>query len=161
MAHAPSSKAITDGGVSRRRALHASPVSRELEAQSGGEAEGFPLEGGDSRHTPRRLKPRQTGRSALNASKAIPHAIELNLSSLGSLLSTLTSSDRGSQDRIALIDAHQPAFDEAGGQRVFDLHRSIDNVVSSALRALGVPGVIVRDLLEGRREAWLAAEADG
>ncbi|MBB83309.1 MAG: hypothetical protein CL931_05795 [Deltaproteobacteria bacterium] len=64
-------------------------------------------------------------------------------------------------DRIALIDAHQPAFDEASGQRVFDLHRSIDNVVSSALRALGVPSVIVRDLLEGRREARLAAEADG
>ncbi len=64
-------------------------------------------------------------------------------------------------DRIALIDAHQPMWDEIGGERVFDLHRSIDNVVSSALRALGVPGVIVRDLLEGRREARLAAEADG
>ena len=64
-------------------------------------------------------------------------------------------------DRIALIDAHQPMWDEVGGERVFDLHRSIDNVVSSALRALGVPGVIVRDLLEGRREARLAAEADG
>ena len=64
-------------------------------------------------------------------------------------------------DRIALIDAHQPMWDEVGGERVFDLHRSIDNVVSSALRALGVPGVIVRDLLEGRREERLAAEADG
>lgn len=64
-------------------------------------------------------------------------------------------------DRIALIDAHQPAWDDVAGQRVFDLHRSIDNVVSSALRALGVPGVIVRDLLEGRREERLAAEADG
>lgn len=56
-------------------------------------------------------------------------------------------------DRIALIDAHQPSFDHVDGKRVFHLHRSIDNVVSSSLRALGVPNVIVRDLLEGRREA--------
>lgn len=63
-------------------------------------------------------------------------------------------------DRIALIDAHQPAFDMVGGDRVFDLDRSIENVVSSALRALGVPGVIVRDLLEARRESRLAARAD-
>lgn len=63
-------------------------------------------------------------------------------------------------DRIALIDAHQPAWSEVEGERVFDLHRSIDNVVSTALRALGVPGVIVRDLLEGRREA-AGAEGDG
>ena len=55
-------------------------------------------------------------------------------------------------DRIALIDAHQPFFAEVDGDRVFDLSRSIDNVVSSALRSLGVPSVIVRDLLEGRRE---------
>lgn len=64
-------------------------------------------------------------------------------------------------DRIALIDAHQPAWDDASGDRVFDLHRSIDNVVSSSLRALGVPGVIVNDLLEGRRESRLAAASDG
>ena len=51
-----------------------------------------------------------------------------------------------------LIDAHQPAFDVVDGNRVFDLHRSIDNVVSTALRALGVPNVIVRDILEGRAE---------
>ena len=55
-------------------------------------------------------------------------------------------------DRIALIDAHQPAFIERAGERVFHLERSIDNVVETALRALGVPGVIVRDLLERRRE---------
>jgi len=55
-------------------------------------------------------------------------------------------------DRVALIDAHQPSFDDVDGNRVFHLHRSIDNVVSSALRALGVPTVIVRDLLETRRE---------
>jgi adenylate kinase family enzyme len=55
-------------------------------------------------------------------------------------------------DRIALIDAHQPAFVEKGGKRVFDLERSIGNVVQSALRSLGVPNVIVRDLIEQRRE---------
>ena len=55
-------------------------------------------------------------------------------------------------DRVALIDAHQPAFEEIDGDRVFHLHRSIDNVVSTSLRALGVPNVIVRDLLESRRE---------
>jgi adenylate kinase family enzyme len=56
-------------------------------------------------------------------------------------------------DRIALIDAHQPAFRLVEGQRVFDLDQSIENVAATALRALGVPAVIVRDLLEGRRVA--------
>jgi adenylate kinase family enzyme len=55
-------------------------------------------------------------------------------------------------DRIALIDAHQPAFIERDGERHFQLERSIDNVVEASLRSLGVPGVIVRDLLESRRE---------
>ncbi|MBJ21015.1 MAG: hypothetical protein GY910_24050 [bacterium] len=55
-------------------------------------------------------------------------------------------------DRVALIDAHQPSFDLVDGARVFHLERSIDNVVTSALRALGVPNIIVRDLLESRRE---------
>jgi hypothetical protein len=41
---------------------------------------------------------------------------------------------------------------EIDGKRVFHLERSIDNVVESALCSLGVPGVIVRDLLERRRE---------
>ena len=63
-------------------------------------------------------------------------------------------------DRVALIDAHQPAYREVGGKRVFDLHDSIDNVVSSALRALGVPGVIVRDLLEGRGAARREGQVD-
>lgn len=63
-------------------------------------------------------------------------------------------------DRIALIDAHQPSFTGDAGNRVFDLHRSIDNVVSSALRALGVPGVIVNDLLEGRAEERTARQAE-
>lgn len=55
-------------------------------------------------------------------------------------------------DRISLIDAHQPAFTRRDGRRVFDLERSIENVVESALRSLGVPTVIARDLLEQRRE---------
>lgn len=55
-------------------------------------------------------------------------------------------------DRIALIDAHQPAFVERNGVREFDLELSIENVVETALRALGVPGAIVRDILERRRE---------
>lgn len=51
---------------------------------------------------------------------------------------------------IALIDAHQPVhFDHLEGQpRVLDLPRSIGRVVSSALRSLGVPRVIVRDIVE-------------
>jgi adenylate kinase family enzyme len=55
-------------------------------------------------------------------------------------------------DHIALIDAHQPAFVDRNGVRTFDLGLSIENVVETALRALGVPGIIVRDILERRRE---------
>jgi len=53
---------------------------------------------------------------------------------------------------ISLIDAHQPEFYEEAGLRKLNLLDSIDNVVSTSLRALGVPRVIVRDLLEARRE---------
>lgn len=53
---------------------------------------------------------------------------------------------------VALIDAHQPAYTENEGKREFQLQDSINNVVSTALRALGVPRVIVRDLIEARRE---------
>lgn len=55
-------------------------------------------------------------------------------------------------DAVALIDAHQPAYVEVDGERVFHLRRSIGNVVATSLRALGVPRVIVRDLIERRRE---------
>ena len=55
-------------------------------------------------------------------------------------------------DVVALIDAHQPAYVEVDGERVFHLRRSIGNVVATSLRALGVPRVIVRDLIERRRE---------
>jgi len=53
---------------------------------------------------------------------------------------------------ISLIDAHQPEFVDVDGERTFHLQDSIDNVVSTALRALGVPRVIVKDLIESRRE---------
>ncbi len=51
---------------------------------------------------------------------------------------------------ISLIDAHQPSFVEENGERKFQLQDSIDNVVSTSLRALGVPRVIVRDMIEAR-----------
>jgi len=59
-------------------------------------------------------------------------------------------------DRIALIDAHQPAFDEVDGERVFNLRQSISNVVAASLRSLGVPRVIIRDLLD----SWRSGETD-
>jgi len=49
---------------------------------------------------------------------------------------------------VALIDAHQPSFTIENGERIFHLQPSINNVISTALRALGVPRVIVRDLIE-------------
>lgn len=52
---------------------------------------------------------------------------------------------------ISLIDAHQPEYDDEDGERKFLLQESIDNVVSTSLRALGVPRVVVRDLIEARR----------
>ncbi|MFP6655199.1 MAG: nucleoside monophosphate kinase, partial [Myxococcota bacterium] len=55
-------------------------------------------------------------------------------------------------DAVALIDAHQPAYVETDGQRVFHLRRSIGNVVAASLRALGVPRSVVLDLIERRRE---------
>ena len=52
-------------------------------------------------------------------------------------------------EAISLIDAHQPVFDlDDQGKRHFNLHRSIANVVASALRSLGVPRVIVRDIAQ-------------
>ena len=54
-------------------------------------------------------------------------------------------------DAIALIDAHQPAYVDVDGERVFHLRHSIANVVATTLRALGVPRVIVRDLIEQLR----------
>ena len=52
---------------------------------------------------------------------------------------------------ISLIDAHQPEYVDEDGETKFHLQYSIDNVVSTSLRALGVPRVVVRDLIEARR----------
>ncbi|HYU16883.1 MAG TPA: nucleoside monophosphate kinase [Candidatus Acidoferrum sp.] len=59
----------------------------------------------------------------------------------------------GSQS-VALIDAHQPVYCEIAGEKRFELGPSIANVAVSALRALGVPGAVARDLAEqiGRRD---------
>ena len=54
-------------------------------------------------------------------------------------------------EAIALIDAHQPVYKELEGKKVLQLEESIFNVVASALRSLGVPRIIVKDLLENSR----------
>jgi adenylate kinase family enzyme len=51
-------------------------------------------------------------------------------------------------DAIALVDAHQPVYKTVKGQKVFDLQKSILNVVASSLRDLGVSRMTVKDLLE-------------
>lgn len=52
-------------------------------------------------------------------------------------------------ETIALIDAYQPVFAEGpDGERVLDLPRSITRVAAVALRSLGVPRVIVRDMFD-------------
>ncbi|HKE15352.1 MAG TPA: nucleoside monophosphate kinase [Kofleriaceae bacterium] len=68
----------------------------------------------------------------------------------------------GSQ-AIALIDAHQPVYREQGGERRLDVGASIANVAVSALRALGVPRVVARDLAVqlGRPRGREADREDG
>lgn len=51
-------------------------------------------------------------------------------------------------DVIALIDAHQPVYRQVGDEKVFDLEKSILNVVASSLRSLGVSRMTVKDLLD-------------
>ena len=51
-------------------------------------------------------------------------------------------------DAISLIDAHQPVYIEKNSKKVLALKESIANVVSAALRVLGVPRVIMKDILE-------------
>lgn len=53
-------------------------------------------------------------------------------------------------DAIVLVDAHQPHYDERGGERAFNLQQSIDNVVRSALRGLGVPRFVIGRMLASR-----------
>lgn len=50
-------------------------------------------------------------------------------------------------DAVALVDAHQPSYKIINDRKVFDLKRSILNVVSSSLRCLGVSRLTVKDLL--------------
>jgi adenylate kinase family enzyme len=50
-------------------------------------------------------------------------------------------------DRIALIDAHQPVFDDTPEGPKFNLEASINAVVTSVLRAMGVPRVVLKDIL--------------
>jgi adenylate kinase family enzyme len=59
---------------------------------------------------------------------------------------------------IALIDAHQPVYTGENGHRQLDLPRSIANVVAHALRNLGVPRVIVRDIVADLIQERLAAQ---
>ncbi len=51
-------------------------------------------------------------------------------------------------DTVALIDAHQPVYRQAGQEKQFDLEKSILNVVASSLWSLGVSRKTVKDLLD-------------
>ena len=50
-------------------------------------------------------------------------------------------------DSVALIDAHQPVFAVENGVETFKLRASINKVVSSVLISLGIPRVIIQDLV--------------
>ena len=54
-------------------------------------------------------------------------------------------------ERVALIDAHQPVYEGNRADKILKLEASISNVVTSVLLSLGVPAVVIRDLLD--REA--------
>ncbi len=51
-------------------------------------------------------------------------------------------------EAIALVDAHQPVYRQIGDEKLFDLEKSILNVVASSLRSLGVSRMVVKDLLD-------------
>ncbi len=51
-------------------------------------------------------------------------------------------------ENIALIDAHQPVYDTIDGEPTLNRKLSIQNVVVSALRSLGVPRIVIKDLIE-------------
>ena len=51
-------------------------------------------------------------------------------------------------EAIALVDAHQPVYRQIGDEKIFDLEKSILNVVASSLRSLGVSRMTVNDLLD-------------
>ena len=64
-------------------------------------------------------------------------------------------------EAIALLDAHQPVYTTlANGEKQLDLPRSITRVAAVALRSLGVPRVIVRDMFdELLQQRWAQDEA--
>ncbi|MEJ2063745.1 MAG: nucleoside monophosphate kinase, partial [Reinekea sp.] len=55
-------------------------------------------------------------------------------------------------DRITLIDAHQPVYEQTADGLTFNLEASINAVVTSVLRGLGVPRVVLNDLLPNDQE---------
>jgi adenylate kinase family enzyme len=50
-------------------------------------------------------------------------------------------------EAIALIDAHQPSYKIENNEKIFDLKKSISNVVASSLRSLGISRLTVKDLV--------------
>jgi adenylate kinase family enzyme len=48
---------------------------------------------------------------------------------------------------IALIDAHQPVYKEVNNKKKLNLEASINNVVMSVLRNLGIPASVANDLI--------------
>ncbi|SMC23066.1 Adenylate kinase [Andreprevotia lacus DSM 23236] len=60
-------------------------------------------------------------------------------------------------DAIALIDAHQPHYDLLDDNKVFNLQRSIRNVVYAAALHMGLPRVIIDALIATRASTQGAA----
>jgi adenylate kinase family enzyme len=51
-------------------------------------------------------------------------------------------------DKVALVDAHQPVYEtKANGDKELDVKKSILRICVSSLRALGVPRIVIADLL--------------
>ncbi|KAF0815399.1 adenylate kinase [Andreprevotia sp. IGB-42] len=53
-------------------------------------------------------------------------------------------------DAIALIDAHQPHYDEVNGEKIFNLKQSIRNVVYASALSMGLPRVVIDALIAAR-----------
>ena len=58
--------------------------------------------------------------------------------------------DRLGADKIALVDAHQPAYDIVDGVETFNLQESINNVVYSSLTSIGLSRILSRALVASR-----------
>jgi adenylate kinase family enzyme len=59
--------------------------------------------------------------------------------------------DQVGSEKVALIDAHQPHYDLVGDEKVFNLDRSINNVVYAALISIGLSNVLARSLVASRQ----------